>query len=60
MTYLRALKNNYSDSQIPHWDANQTSGLHPTYCVTPLTVENQHYYHLCVLKGTGAEVNSTL
>ena len=35
----------YSDSQIPLWDDDQTSVSHPTYCVTPLVTKIQHYYH---------------
>jgi hypothetical protein len=35
----------YSDSQIPHRDNNQTSVSHPTYCVHHLTTKIQHYYH---------------
>jgi hypothetical protein len=35
----------YSDSQIPHRDNNQTSVSHPTYCVPHLPPENKHNYH---------------
>jgi hypothetical protein len=35
----------YSDSQIPPWDDDQTSGSHPTYCVSHLPTKIQYYYH---------------
>ena len=35
----------YSDSQIPPWDDGQTSGSHPTYCISPMLTKIQRYCH---------------
>jgi hypothetical protein len=35
----------YSDSQIPLWDDDQTSVSHPTSCISHLPTKIQPYYH---------------